>query len=523
MSMMRLWCFLCVIGFGLLYAKDPVESSPAKAVIAVGEFEANGVSKSDAGILTDRLRAELINTGVFRVMERSQMEAILKEQSFQQSGACTSSECQVQVGQLLGVDRMVAGIIGLLGGDVFTVSTRMLDVQTGEVLFTVSQDYQGPISGMLSKVIPEVARKLGNQAAVVRSREVLGLPTQTRLGDMVIETSPPGASVLVDGKLQHGVTPLTIRGVVVGVHNINVRLNDQVGSSAVTLAPDDLLKVTIPLQTGLGGLKVFCQPQAMVSLDGKLLGSTPLKLDGIKMGQHQLNISAKGFAAYESSLLIEPGVVAVWNDSLQLQATLDLTVEPADAMVYLGNMDEPQPQMDKHLLPPGNLALRVLAQGYEPFNDTLQLVAGNTTQRVVKLKPLFGQLMVETHERALVKLDGNDVGPTPARLEHVSAGVHYIQVSAEGFEPIQEKIDIQRGSYVTRSYVLIPMQAWKDSVAQSSRSKRHWAERICAGTALVGGLAYAIEENFNGDKSNRNFGGVFALLGAVGLGLSFAF
>ncbi|MEK7394384.1 MAG: CsgG/HfaB family protein, partial [Fibrobacterota bacterium] len=69
--------------------------------VAVNDLTPRGVATSEAEILGDRLRMELLGTGVFRVMERGQMDQILKEQSFQASGGCEQSECAVEIGKLL--------------------------------------------------------------------------------------------------------------------------------------------------------------------------------------------------------------------------------------------------------------------------------------------------------------------------------------------------------------------------------------------------------------------------------------
>ena len=46
-----------------LWAKSPL--------LAVSELSPRGVSNSDARIIADRLRAEILNTGKVRVLERS--------------------------------------------------------------------------------------------------------------------------------------------------------------------------------------------------------------------------------------------------------------------------------------------------------------------------------------------------------------------------------------------------------------------------------------------------------------------
>ena len=82
--------------------------------VAVLDFEAFGISSVESAILTNRMRSGLVMTGKVTVVERGMMQQILTEQDFQLAG-CTSDECAVEVGQLLGVANMVAGSIGRIG------------------------------------------------------------------------------------------------------------------------------------------------------------------------------------------------------------------------------------------------------------------------------------------------------------------------------------------------------------------------------------------------------------------------
>jgi TolB-like protein len=129
-----------------------------KATIAVLSFEVReGLSKSGAATLSDRLRTELVTDGVFTVLERGQMYTILQEQGFNQTG-CTTSECAVEAGRLLGVQQMVAGEVGKVG-NVLTLDARVFDVETGKILQAYQFDYKGEISGLLD-VIKKVSNKI---------------------------------------------------------------------------------------------------------------------------------------------------------------------------------------------------------------------------------------------------------------------------------------------------------------------------------------------------------------------------
>ena len=133
--------------------------------VAVLQFDADNISESEVRILTNRLNTEIFNIGKFVVIERSQMEEIMKEQGLQQSG-CVSSECAVEVGKLLGVDAMITGSMGRLGS-LYTISARMIDVESGRILNTVSKDVSGSIDILLTKTMTEIAAELsGTQIAV---------------------------------------------------------------------------------------------------------------------------------------------------------------------------------------------------------------------------------------------------------------------------------------------------------------------------------------------------------------------
>lgn len=125
------------------------------AVISIQAYE--GVSQGEAEILTDRLRNELVNTGTFSVMERQEMQEILKEQGFQLSG-CTSTECMVQAGRILGVREIMGGSVGKFG-DIYTVSLRIIDVETGQIITSQTDDVSKDKSRLLTVSMNKLANK----------------------------------------------------------------------------------------------------------------------------------------------------------------------------------------------------------------------------------------------------------------------------------------------------------------------------------------------------------------------------
>ena len=121
-----------------------------KQTVALLEFEGRGISQLEAKTLTDRLMSEMVNTDAVIMVERNQMDEILNEQGFQQSG-CTSSECAAEVGALLGVQNMVSGSFGKLGNS-YTIDAKMFSVETGATICTVSKTYKGPVDNLLTVI-----------------------------------------------------------------------------------------------------------------------------------------------------------------------------------------------------------------------------------------------------------------------------------------------------------------------------------------------------------------------------------
>jgi TolB-like protein len=138
-------------------------------LIAINKLKANGIAENEALSLTNALQTEIGKTGKFQIMERAQMEEILKEQGFQQSGACDETACAVEMGKLLAVSQIVMGSVGLVG-KTYTVNVRLVEVNTGEILKDFSEYHKGTIDGLLTEIIPGLARKLAGTSASPEKR-----------------------------------------------------------------------------------------------------------------------------------------------------------------------------------------------------------------------------------------------------------------------------------------------------------------------------------------------------------------
>tara|TARA_B100001540_G_scaffold226742_1_gene200948 strand:+ start:586 stop:1281 length:696 start_codon:yes stop_codon:yes gene_type:complete len=140
-----------------LTPETAAQLAAGKETVAILDFEGRGISQMEAQTLTDRLMSEMVNTDAVIMVERNQMEEIMNEQGFQQSG-CTTSECAAEVGALLGVQNMVSGSFGKLGNS-YTIDAKLFSVSTGGTIRSVSKTYKGEVDGLLN-IIEIVAWEL---------------------------------------------------------------------------------------------------------------------------------------------------------------------------------------------------------------------------------------------------------------------------------------------------------------------------------------------------------------------------
>ncbi len=152
---------VCILWTAAAAVSAPL-SKPTVAVLALNA--SGGVTAGEADIITDRFRVELFRTGCVEVMERQQMAAVLREQGFQSTGACSEEGCMVEMGQLLGVTCMLAGSVGKLGS-LYLLNIRSIHVATGKIEQVVSHDIRGSIEDVVMHLRPAAMEITGCEEA----------------------------------------------------------------------------------------------------------------------------------------------------------------------------------------------------------------------------------------------------------------------------------------------------------------------------------------------------------------------
>ncbi len=216
-----------------LFLLNPLMAQSSKKTIAVIDFvNAGGIDKNEISIMTDRFNNYLVNTEVFTVLEREKMEAILKEQNFKMSDNCTTAECEIQVGQLLGVQQIVAGKIGVFG-NIYTIDVRVIDLTSGQIVKTKSENYGGKKEGLLD-VIESLAYEIADKSAPAKgttgfkTTDVNVGEVTIKYGSLEINNEITGTLYVDDKKIGHVTegSVIPVDKLRIGQHSIKIDYSD---------------------------------------------------------------------------------------------------------------------------------------------------------------------------------------------------------------------------------------------------------------------------------------------------------
>ena len=358
--------------------------------VGVLDLTSENVPAAELRLLSDRLRIELFNTGQFLVLERQRMEEILKEQGFQQSG-CVETECVVEVGQLLGTQKMVAGSVGRVG-EVYTISLRSINVETGVLERTAVKDCRCSLEEVLTRSIAQVAAELAGTAVVTTP-----LPRSEGVGMLYISSTPLGAQIVLDGRPQREVTPATLTQLPAGEHIIRLVKENLIAEERVTVVRDDLVKVSPTLRPGLGSLFINSSPpEAQVAIDGKACDPTPVLIREIAPGPHTVRVTKADYLPWEDQVVVELGKQTTVPIVLQPCGYLSIQIMPLllpNAVVEVDGREARRGGFFRSLIAPGEHRVVVRLAGHDSLVQTVAIAQGQA--KAVRVTMTGGQIQAE--------------------------------------------------------------------------------------------------------------------------------
>jgi serine/threonine-protein kinase len=147
-------------------------------------------------------------------------------------------------------------------------------------------------------------------------------------GRLLVRSQPAGARVMISGRVR-GTTPATIRDLPFGTYNVTVsRAGYQTTIERVTVSRTvparditvELRRAATPAASSTAGaIYVQTRPSgARVTLDGRALGTTPMRVPDVAPGTHTLRLELAGHKTLTTTVVVRAGQVVPVRVSLEV-------------------------------------------------------------------------------------------------------------------------------------------------------------------------------------------------------------
>jgi hypothetical protein len=271
-----------------------------------------------------------------------------------------------------------------------------------------------------------------------------------------IESVPPGATVYLDSTSSPalGVTPLN-----------NVRVNAGEHTIVLRLANHEEARLTVRVSRRRETFRAVLRPLATievaagnegarggrVSVDGRAvgeLGPSPSQVANLQPGRHQVRVDREGYNPFEQWVDVAGGQLVRVTAMLERRApeTGEILVSgPAGAPVFLDGRAVGSTPTVIESVAPGPHTVEIRAPGQPVFTQSVTVLSGQ--RAVVTMTAASGGILrvVVSAPGAVVRIDGDVVGPSPAVREGLTPGEHIVEASAEGYQPARQTVTVESG------------------------------------------------------------------------------
>lgn len=221
-------------------------------------------------------------------------------------------------------------------------------------------------AGQQAKVRAELKATLGGQGGVIR-----------------VLSNVAGADVFLDGTSM-GKVPVDIKDVKTGEHILELKAPGyQPHEERVTINAGQsvIIKADLNPEAGAGDkgtLKVVSPvPDADVFIDGAGVGKVPQEKT-LARGEHFVVVKLAGYKTFEQKVRLEAGQTLTVSAELKAVGRLRILSDPPGANVLINGLPQGVTPLDLNEIEVGTTIIRVERQGYQPWEQTVNVLGGKT-------------------------------------------------------------------------------------------------------------------------------------------------
>jgi len=482
----------------------------SQQTVAVLDFEGIGVSKDEARALSNRFGSEFmdLSKGRYTLVERQQMGEILEEQGLQQSG-CVSSECAVEVGAALGAKFIVTGSVSKVG-TIFSVNARLLNVETSQILKSISHDQMGNIGILLTQGMREAAAKLLGMGTT-------STPTAASTGSMrlvALETGITLHNAETDKFISVApTTPEVVKDMEPGLYKLLARKNgykDKLFEVEIFAGRESSLTISgLERPTGVITVNVDVTPANVYLLnysgEYQLLGEAPITTDPLSYNEsYGIKVTKDGYDDYTKYVSINSAEEMVNIELNRTLPTATINIDPMGSNLILDDNNYPDFTSNKFTLEPGPHPISVSKDGYIPQTDNVYLDYGDNKEVNISLVRAIAEIRfnINVQDYNLIENKRSVIGQiSDNTLSEVEFGYHNYLFTAKKYEPLKVDINVENVGMINQNVSLVrksPKKAFRKSLLLPGTGQ-FYAENKGKGILMMSlhiGAGYLIYDNY---------------------------
>ena len=482
----------------------------SQQTVAVLDFEGIGVSKDEARALSNRFGSEFmdLSKGRYTLVERQQMGEILEEQGLQQSG-CVSSECAVEVGAALGAKFIVTGSVSKVG-TIFSVNARLLNVETSQILKSISHDQMGNIGILLTQGMREAAAKLLGMGTT-------STPTAASTGSMrlvALETGITLHNAETDKFIRVApTTPEVVKDMEPGLYKLLARKNgykDKLFEVEIFAGRESSLTISgLERPTGVITVNVDVTPANVYLLnysgEYQLLGEAPITTDPLSYNEsYGIKVTKDGYDDYTKYVSINSAEEMVNVELNRTLPTATINIDPMGSNLILDDINYPDFTSNKFTLEPGPHPISISKDGYIPQTDNVYLDYGDNKEVNFSLVRAIAEIRfnINVQDYNLIENKRSVIGQiSDNTLSEVEFGYHNYLFTAKKYEPLKVDINVENVGMINQNVSLVrksPKKAFRKSLLLPGTGQ-FYAENKGKGILMMSlhiGAGYLIYDNY---------------------------
>ncbi len=199
-------------------------------------------------------------------------------------------------------------------------------------------------------------------------------------------------------------------------------------------------------EVATASLDIQSEPQgAEVYVDGEIKGKTPLVLEGLKTGEHEIHIKKEGYGDWNDKVLCQSTERQNVSAALQtIYGAIDISSQPDGAMIYVDGKESGRTPSVLKDIAAGSRTITIAADGFEKWSRKVVVVKGEVAKFAAELTRSVGDLrIVSEPSRAEVFLAGVSKGLTPLTLKKLETGPLMIELRKDCFQTAIKEVTIK--------------------------------------------------------------------------------